>query len=218
MIAWEKYQTLKFKPRLVGKHYDPVGSCGVYALAYLTGMSLQEIDKHTPKHPGSVRSWWDDDSMVRFLKKRGFTCIEINAENLHSRKGLPSTYVNDDGVLCANPSYYERHPNHLNVMLISQHTKADEGSWAVAYNHRYYHGEEVEFFTGYELIVNPFWTGYVIWHPKFKTSDEARRRALSLSFVGRTNFEEKIEMFNPLTTQWFNIKLTKDPQTLKLPR
>jgi hypothetical protein len=210
MIVWENYQTAKFKPRLVNKTFDPRGSCGVYALGYLTGINIAEIDRHTPKS-----GWWGDADMLRFLEKRGYECIELTPEALHARKVLPATYTDSSGVLKANPSYYERHPNHLNVMLISQHTMDEEGSWAVAYNHRYYHGVEVEFFTGYELLVNPFWTGYAIWHEKWKTPEKARKRALSLNFVGRTNLEEKIEMFNPLSAEWYNLPLTVAPKGSK---
>jgi len=202
MIAWEQYQTTRFKPRLVNRSYEAKGSCGVYALGYLTGINIATIDRHTPK-----RGWWSDEDMLRFLKKNGYTCIEISPESLHARKTLPTTFVDDRGVLRANPTYYERHPNHLNVMLLSQHTMQEEGSWAVAYNHRYFHGGEIEFFTGYELIVNPFWTGYCVWHEKWRTPKEEKKRALSLSFVGRTTLEEKIEMFNPLNAVWYNIPL-----------
>ena len=202
MIAWEQYQTTRFKPRIVGKHYDPKGSCGVYALGYLTGINLATIDRATPK-----KGWWGDEDMLRFLKKHGYQYLELNADSLHARKATNGTYVDERGTLKAYPSYYERHPNHLNVMLISQHTMNEEGSWAVTYNNRYYHGVEVEFFTGYELIVNPFWTGYVIFHPRWKTPKEEKKRALSLNFVGRTNLEDKIEMFNPLSASWFNIPL-----------
>jgi hypothetical protein len=108
--------------------------------------------------------------------------------------------------------YYGGNINHLNVLLISQHTRASEGSWAVVHGHKYYHGREVELFQGYELIVNPFWTGYVIWHPKWRIKPEVRRAALTSHFLGLTRLDFfnpkprkfEVELFNPQANYWVN--------------
>lgn len=185
-------QTCKFKVKTLQKNYEPKGSCGVYALSYLTGLKLSEIDKFTPK-----QGWWDDHAVKKFLHRLGYETSEITHDSVHAHKfsGL---------------GYYKNNINHLNVLLISQHTRSEEGSWAVVHKHRYYHGLEIEFFHGYELIVNPFWTGYAVWHPKWKTSQQNLDKAMQYYFVGLTQLKptkKKVQIesdcyYNPLHSHW----------------
>lgn len=180
---WTSFQTTKFRVKDLQKNIHPIGSCGVYALSRITGLKLTEIDKNTPK-----KGWWDDAAMLRFLRRHGFKCHEISPERLHEAK--------------KQGHYYGGNINHLNVLLISQHTQEDQGSWAVVYDHKYYHGREVELFQGYELIVNPFWTGYVIEHPKWKTSEKQLAEAVRKHFLAITKLDDNVQLFNPYSAMW----------------
>lgn len=180
---WQKFQTTKFRPKDLESNIYPKGSCGVYSLSRITGLKMAYIDKYTPK-----KGWWDDASMLRFLKRHGYTCHEINATKLHQAKQMGH--------------YYGSNINHLNVLLISQHTEADQGSWAVVYGHKYFHGREVELFQGYELIVNPFWTGYVLEHKKWKTSEKLLSKALRQHFLAITKLEDNVQLYNPYSAMW----------------
>jgi hypothetical protein len=164
MKNFYEMQTVKFKLKPI-QNFEPVGSCGVYALSYITGLKLSYIDKFTPK-----KGWWSDKDILKFLKNLGYKYLKICDSTIHRQK-------------LTGKNYYEKNINHLNVVLISQHTTKEEGSWAVVYDNRYYHGTEVEFFSGYELLVNPLWTGYVIFHPKWKSSAKQIREKIDQNFL-----------------------------------
>jgi hypothetical protein len=187
MKNFYEMQTTKFKIKNIEKNYDPKGSCGVYALSYLTGLKLSQIDKNTPK-----KGWWSDKDILKFLKNFGYQYLEMNESNIHRQK-------------FSGRDYYRKNINHLNVILISQHTTDREGSWAVVYDNKYYHGTEIEFFNGYELLVNPLWTGYVIFHPKWKSSknkinENLVRHLVSILKVG--NKKADIKYYHPLNSVW----------------
>lgn len=185
-MDWSKFQTTKFKPSIKDPKFSPRGTCGVAALAYLTGISQRTIDKKTPK-----RAWWSDRQLIQYLKAHGFQVVPITPERNYKSKEMNLSM-----------NYYERSLNHLNVILLSQHTMRTEGTWAVAYNHRYYHGEEIEFFSGYELVGNPLWTAYVIWHRSWETGPKERLRALRDLVGVASRLKKKVDVFQPYSGEW----------------
>lgn len=188
MINWNEFQTTRFKPKLKGNpDYEPKGSCGVYALGYLTGIPLEKIDKRTPR-----KGWWSDRVMRKFLKEKGYEIYPITHENLYRNK--ENNYL----------QFYERNINHQHVLLVSQHTLRQEGTWAVMHNNMYYHSDEIEFFTGLEMISNPFWTGYVVWNKKWKTSQKKLNELLSNTFIGNL-IEKDLTFFHQASGRWFRI-------------
>ena len=192
-IRWENYQTTKFEPFIEETTYEPLGSCGVNALSCVTGLTQRYIDRFTPK-----KKWWGDEEMLKFLKSRGYEAHPISEETIHEHKDY--SWSED---------YYRNSINHLNVLLISQHTKADEGSWFVVYNNTYHHGVERAFFSGYELISNPFWTGYALWHKKWKTTSEELTEAMRMA-LGFTDLNrKKINFYDPLRNSWGEVPLKR---------
>lgn len=129
--------------------------------------------------------------MMKFLRARGFEVIPITEERNYQNKETFS-WMN----------YYKRSLNHLNVILISQHVSRREGTWALAYNNRYYHGREKEIFSGYELLSNPLWTSFVIWHKSWKSDglsiDYALRDQIALVDITR----REISIFEPYSATW----------------
>ena len=188
-MQWAKYQTTKFKPKLKDILYSSKGTCGVSALAYLTGLTQRTIDKSTPK-----KGWWSDKNMIQFLRKRGFDVIEVTPErNYQNRESFSFT------------NFYKNSINHLNVILASQHTSRSEGTWSVIHDNRYYHGLEVEVFTGYELMANPIWTSYVVFHPSWKTKEKELQTSLAsnnIALVNHDSIKVGVQLYNPYTGRW----------------
>jgi hypothetical protein len=195
--TFKELQTTKFCPRRPNPWESPKGTCGVYALSIITGLTPRYIDKFTPK-----KGWWGDAEMLRFLKSRGCQAYEISHASVHRPK-REQMFEN----------IYQRNINHLNVLLISQHMLPTEGSWAVVHNNSYYHGHERELFTGYELLTNPFWTGYVLWHPKWKTERSVLDKAIhtSLAVAGPRNLSDrKVEIYTPYNGEWMQVAVPKE--------
>lgn len=183
---WKKYATVKFKPKTVrSNQIGARGSCGTYALHCLTGVEIREIEKHCPK-----KGWWDDRAMRLFLKKHGYQTIPLNENLIHKSK----------------PYQYRENINHQHILLISLHSSDSEGTWEVVHNNRAYHGHEVEFFSGYELMINPLWTAYLVWHPKWRSSESMKLNQCKGYWV-----THKLDgyIFHPMTGGWFNPETNK---------
>lgn len=184
-LDWVEVATVRFKPKTVPQRFaDLTGSCGTFALHCLTGESVVKISKECPK-----KGWWDDKSMRAYLKKRGYQTIPISLSQIQTSK----------------PYQYRKNLNHQHVILMSAHSSEREGTWQVIYNNKVYHGTEVEFFTGYEVLINPVWTMYVVWHPKWKTNEEIKADNCKFQFISTTDDHH----YHPLTGLWYNIKKKK---------
>lgn len=192
--TFKQLQTTKFRPRRPHPLETSKGTCGVYALSIITGLTPRYIDRFTPK-----KGWWGDTDMLKFLKSRGVSAYPINHRAVHRPK-REQPFAN----------IYERNINHLNVLLISQHMLPTEGSWAVVHNNSYYHGHEREMFTGYELLTNPFWTGYVLWHPSWKTERTELAKAIHtcLAIASPESLTtRKIEIYRPYDGDWTQVEV-----------
>lgn len=183
-VDWVGLATTRFKPKVIKNSIDVEGSCGTHALYCLTGNPILEISKSCPK-----KGWWHDKAMCSYLKKMGYEIIPINLDTIQAAK----------------PYKYRENINHQHVLLMSTHSSEQEGTWQVVYNNRVYHGTEVDFFSGYEILVNPVWTLYLIWHPKWATSEAIKSKNIKNQMI----FHSGDYGFHPLTGQWYNAKTKK---------
>lgn len=197
-FEWKDYATVRFKPKVPKPNTaTPTGSCGTYAIHCITGVKIKEIEKHCPK-----KGWWDDASIRRFLKNHGYQTIAITDKLIQSSK----------------PYIYQNCINHQHILLISVHSSTEEGTWEVAHNNRVYHGWEIEFFNGYEIIANPLWTAYLVWHPKWKTSEATKKSDCEGYWI--THKGDGF-IYHPMTGRWLNPdsgRLETPPSSLKAPR
>lgn len=184
-LDWIKLATVRFKPKTLRNYVDVAGTCGTFALHCITGDRLSEISQNCPK-----QGWWGDNAMRRYLKKRGYQTIPVNLEAIQASK----------------PYKYRENLNHQHVLLMSTHSSEREGTWQVVYNNRVYHGSEVEFFSGYEVLVNPVWTLYLVWHPKWESSEAAKGKNSRLQMIAHSQDHFH---YHPLTGQWYNSKKKK---------
>jgi hypothetical protein len=165
---WVKYQTLKFEPHLqfarkkprlfqsyIKKgHYAPNGTCGTYTFSTLTGISPAVADKLL--RPGVDE--WTDRKMLYELRKRGFQVTPLTRSFVTHQKDF---------------AWYPIKTTH--VILLSQYSLRNEGTWAIAHRGRYFHNLKIEPFTPYELINNPMWSAYLVFHPRWETDSRACR-------------------------------------------
>ena len=171
---------MRFKPKILKRCPPAKGSCGTYAIHCLTGISIPSIEKECPK-----KGWWDDASIRRFLKKHGYKTIPITEDMVHSTK----------------PYRYRENLNHQHILLISTHSSKEEGTWEIAHNNRVYHGTEIEFFNGYEMLINPLWTAYLVWHPKWESSETKKRGQCEKYWI---THQGDGFVFHPMSGKWFN--------------
>jgi hypothetical protein len=185
-IDWIELATIRFRPKTPDMAYmNSLGTCGTFAIHCLTGEPVSEIARHCPK-----KGWWDDNAVRRYLKKRGYETIPFNLEDIHASK----------------PYEYRNNVNHQHVLLMSTHASDEEGTWQVVYNNRVYHGAEVEFFSGYEVLINPVWTMYLVWHPKWKSSKKSKIKNQQIQLISHTKDDL---CWHPLTGKWYNAKKKK---------
>lgn len=144
-LNWSKYETASFN---IFKHVDGAfGSCGTGALSTITGMHTESIDEHLPRG----KKTWSDAAMIKFLQSKGYTIIPLNRETV-----------------CNTRSMYKTLLSPFHVLLLSQDTMVNEGTWCVAWNGWLAHNGDVTRPNFLDLIKNPLDTTYLIWHPTWK--------------------------------------------------
>jgi hypothetical protein len=148
-VEFAKYAASVFNPYLwCGPFKSPVG-CGASALALLTGIAPEAITKKN----GSEH--YSDGFMVRFLRIRGFSVLNLTLCNLS-----------------ATSSKIGRE----HVVLLSQLFRKNEGTWGVIHNDTYYHNFSNYLLDTLSLLRKPILSAYLVVHPRWRSNHSKMAR------------------------------------------
>lgn len=141
-VEFANYAASVFNPYLWGGPFRSSVGCGASALALLTGIAPEVIAK---KNGGEHYS---DGFMVRFLRVRGFSVLNLTLCNLS-----------------ATPSKIGRE----HVVLLSQLFRKNEGTWGVIHNDTYYHNFSSYLLDTLSLLRKPILSAYLVVHPRWRS-------------------------------------------------
>jgi hypothetical protein len=157
-VPWWNYFSPHFKPPKKPFTDDVRGSCGTYALCYLTGMKLKEAAKLLPKH----LKYWSDQRLISVLRSKGYAV-------------LPITLNNVTGCTYSKKEVF----TGMHVILSCVHVHSDTASYLVQYGGKEYHSCEIIDQVPMDLVNNPVWTSYVVWHPSWGPRTSTEKHACS---------------------------------------
>lgn len=136
----EKFRGVSFK------------SCGTGALAMLTGMHPHSVQKLVPKT--AVDGDWTDQSITRFLKKRGYMVKQL------SRRGVTNLDPQNE---------WERMPlRPCHVLLCGLLMCRNEGSWLVVHANQNFHNLKVEPLHPLLFVNKPSDSIYLVTHKSWQ--------------------------------------------------
>jgi hypothetical protein len=172
-VDFAKYAASFFNPYLFcGPFRSPVG-CGACALALLTGVAPEVI---TEKNGGEHYS---DDFMVRFLRVRGFSVLNLTMCNLSA----------------SSSKVGKQH-----VVLLSQLFQKNEGTWGAIHYDNYYHNFEVYSLEAISFLNKPILSAYLVVHPRWRSDHlatvgtgpkpKAKGESLTLASLGVAQCKE----------------------------
>jgi hypothetical protein len=138
---FSNYAASFFNPYLFSGTARSVIGCGASALALLTGAAPEGIAKI------NRRAHYSDGFMVRFLRDRKFSVLQLTLCNLSA----------------ATPKIGTSH-----VLLLSQLFRPNEGTWGVIFNGTYYHNFQSYSLDALSFLNKPILSAYLVVHPKWR--------------------------------------------------
>jgi len=162
-VNWDNYKVYHFPLFKNPVDYDARGGCGTNALGCITKKPLSEVSSNLPR----TQKYWTDTSVKKYLSSLGYQLIPLTINQLIS-----------------NSSNDRITPFH--VLLVSQYVYEDEGTYSVIWNNFQYHSGTVDILGPYEFLRNPFWTGFVVWHPAWEEYNKHEDAAVSLNYLKKS--------------------------------